>query len=226
MALYAPQYKQKIAHTCPADEWLLGGAAGGGKTFALLNEAIAVCMEEPGATVIILRRTFPELSKIIRDSRALISNDIATYKTKDYTWEFKTIGANGKKSNLRFGHMHLDDDIYKYQGDEFDWIGFDEATHFSSLQVSYLRSRSRTSLPNGWPRIRFASNPGNIGHKALKDAFVRPNTEADLIAYWDFLAHRWMAFPSGTRGTPKPYPVWRPDPTEEHLQLGTIPRTR
>lgn len=111
MALYVPQYKQKIAHTCPADEWLLGGAAGGGKTFALLNEAIAVCMEEPGATAIILRRTFPELSKIIRDSRALISSDIATYKTKDYTWEFKKVGPNGKKSNLRFGHMHLDNDI-------------------------------------------------------------------------------------------------------------------
>ena len=226
MALYVPQYKQKIAHTCPADEWLLGGAAGGGKTFALLNEAIAVCMEEPGATAIILRRTFPELSKIIRDSRALISSDIATYKTKDYTWEFKKIGPNGKKSNLRFGHMHLDNDIYKYQGDEFDWIGFDEATHFSPLQVSYLRSRSRTSLPDGWPRIRFASNPGNVGHRSLKDSFVRPPDEAELIAYWDFTAHRWMAFPPGTRGAPKPYQVWRPEPTEEHLQLGTTPRTR
>ena len=53
-------------------------------------------MEEPGATAIILRRTFPELSKIIRDSRALISSDIATYKTKDYTWEFKKNGPNGK----------------------------------------------------------------------------------------------------------------------------------
>lgn len=232
MTRYQPQFKQQIAHDCPADEILYGGAAGGGKTAWLLNEAIAVCREEPGASCILFRRTFPELGKIVRDSRVQILKNEAELKQKDYLWTFHNVGANGKPSILRFGHLNEYDDIHKYQGDEFDWIGFDEGTHFIPDmgdrvgQITYLISRNRTTLPDGWPRIRIASNPGNIGHKWMLEKFVRPTGEARLLAYFDFDAGGWRAYPPGTRGKVKPYVVWRPDTTEEYLSLGVEPRTR
>ena len=228
MSRYTPQYKQRIAHTCPADYLFYGGAAGGGKSRYLIEEIIQGLIETPGETGFFTRRTYPELRKIIRDSKAIIPASLATYSKKDYQWEFKNWkeAANGQPSVLRFGHMFQEHDVEKYDTDEFGIIVFDEGSHFTPYQLNYMLSRNRSSLPNAWPRYRIGSNPGNISHNYLKKMYIDIPEDVDLIAYWCFDTHRWLAFPPGTRGRAKPYLVWRPDPTEEHIEHGVIPKTR
>ena len=193
-----------------------------------LEEAIATVREEPGAVVILFRRTYPELEKMIRESRAAIDPKEASYRASSYLWEFKNADKSptGIGSVLRFGHMHQLQDMYRYQSDEFDLIIFDEGGLFEAAMIVFMHSRNRTALPNGWPRLRITANPGNIGHKYMLDTFVRPAGEHTLIAYWNFETHQWTLYPAGTRGKPKPYVVWKPDPSEEHLALGIEPKTR
>jgi hypothetical protein len=60
---YEPFPKQQKFHSSPAKYRLFGGAAGPGKSKALLMEAILQAQEHPGANTLLLRRTFPELEQ-------------------------------------------------------------------------------------------------------------------------------------------------------------------
>lgn len=235
---YDPQPKQYAAHRCPADELLYGGSAGGGKSEWLLNDGIITCVTEPGARVPLFRRTYKELDEFISRSKVLIPPEIASYNEKHMHWTFKNAAPGREPSVLTFHHLQHADDVYAHQGAEYDKLLFDEMTHFLPRQINYMRSRNRSSLPNPWARIRGASNPGNVGHKFLRDHFVKPlEQDVNLVAYnilkddpdFDVLADRsagWRKYPPGTRGKPEPWIVWRPDPTEEQERLGLRDRVR
>ena len=76
------------------------------------------------------------------------------------------------KSSIQFGHCERDDDVYRYQGAEFDFIGIDELTQFSEFVFKYLLSRLRTSKPDRRPLFFGATNPGNIGHRWVKRLWI------------------------------------------------------
>lgn len=141
-----------------AREALYGGAAGGGKTDALVLGALAH-VHHPKYTGIIFRRTFPELEgKVVPVSKEWYPASGGVYNGSKHSWTFPS-GAR-----IMFAHLQHEDDVLQYQGHEFQYIGFDELTHFLEKQYVYLLSRLRTT--SGIPlEVRSGSNPGGPGHE-------------------------------------------------------------
>ncbi len=148
------------------EESLYGGAAGGGKSYALLVHALLYALTYAGSRQLLLRRSFPELYRsLILTSWQLFPASLATYRETHHCWQF----ANG--SRLEFGYCGADQDVVRYQSAEYDAIGFDELTHFSAYQYTFLLSRLRGV--NAFPkRVKAASNPGGPGHGWVKERFL------------------------------------------------------
>ena len=147
-----------LTRTC--FEALYGGSAGGGKSAALLVDAIRYVGRGYGPSyhAILLRRTFPELEKsLIKSSHELYPRIGGKFNENSKTWGF----PGGEL--VEFGHMQHESDVHKYQGAEFQYVGFDELTSFSETQYLYLFSRCRSSRGIRC-RIRAGTNPGNDGH--------------------------------------------------------------
>ena len=103
---------------------------------------------------------------------------------KDLKKQFRF--TNG--ATLTFRYLYHDKHLNKYQGAEFDFVGFDELTQFTEKQYTYLHSRLRESSDSEIPgRMRSASNPGGIGHDWVKKRFVDRDSPLPFIssAYTD-----------------------------------------
>ncbi len=165
---YHPYPRQEEFHRSRAKYRLFGGAAGPGKTKALLWEAIGQATEHPGIDTLLMRRTFPELeSSLITQFRRDVPRD--AYKSYNESKHLVT-WLNG--STTRFGYSASEHDIYQYQGAEFAFIGVDELTHFTLAQWQFLTSRNRSAVPGVTPCMAAASNPGNIGHAWVKALWI------------------------------------------------------
>lgn len=151
---------------------LYGGAAGGGKSDALLMAALQFC-ELPGYAALLMRRSFADLAlpgALMDRAREWLSGK-ARWNTQEHRWRFPS------GSTLQFGYCDRDSDVYRYQSSEFQFIGLDEATQFSEFQMRFLfsRLRRRHSIPVPL-RFRLASNPGGVGHEWVKKRYVNPGT--------------------------------------------------
>lgn len=152
-------------------EALYGGAAGGGKSFALLMGALQF-VHRADYHALILRRTYKQLSlseALIPISHEWLSDTDAVWNGDNYRWTFPS-GAT-----LTFGHMEHEKSKYDYQGAGFRYVAFDELTQFTETQYRYLFSRTRRRAGDREPipvRIRAASNPGGIGHDWVKARFI------------------------------------------------------
>src|SRR5512135_2748410 len=145
-------------------EVLYGGAAGGGKTDCLIMEATRhIAFSDYKA--IIFRRTFPQLQEVIDRTREYYPILGGDYKSSEHRWTFPS-GAR-----IKLGHMAESDSHYNYLGDEFQFLGFDEAGQFLPKQLIYLHSRCRTTNPKIPLRVRYGSNPGGPSHAWLKERF-------------------------------------------------------
>jgi Terminase large subunit, T4likevirus-type, N-terminal len=176
---------QKIFHESRAEQLLLGGAAGPGKSIALRFDCYFFCLSSPGLKAYLFRRTLGELrSNHIDNVKAEIPKEIGEFNASSNTLRFK----NG--SILYFSYCADDLDVHNYQGAEIHLLAIDEATHFSEYQHNYLRGRVRLGSfePSEQdkpflPRIIYGSNPGNIGHNYLKRIFVDQCEEPNKIFY-------------------------------------------
>ncbi len=150
------------------DEILFGGAAGGGKSFGQLADALQYALKYPGSRQLLLRRTMPELeTSLIRTALSLYPQSIFRYLSSRHTGYF----SNG--SILDFGYCDSERDVYRYQSVEYDVIRFDELTHFTERMYLYLMSRLRGATP--YPRqMKSTTNPGGVGHDWVKRRFVDP----------------------------------------------------
>jgi len=158
---------QRLFHSCQADEVLYGGAAGGGKTRALRESVFTHCIRHPGANVLVLRRTFPELSKDwILNTKEEWPEEVCTYRSGDKRWDF--VKRNRLTSRVHFGYMDNITSRYQYDSVEFSLIVFDELTHFEEGMYTYMLSRLRTSVPGIRLQMLAATNPGFIGHSWCK----------------------------------------------------------
>lgn len=164
-------------------EAMYGGAAGGGKSEALLNLPITRrWYENPRFKALILRRTFPELESelIVRsESQGIYEAVGGTYNREKKRWVFKPNGHAG--GIIQFGHLEYDSDVRKYDSAEYNYIAFDELTSFTEYQYLYLFSRARSSSPSLPAIIRSGTNPGGIGHGWVRARFVEPAPYGTLI---------------------------------------------
>ena len=173
ITLTEPQYK---FYTATAKEVLYGGAAGGGKSHGQLVDAYLYALNYPGSRQLILRRTHSELAKsMIPKSQEMGwgSENIARYNKGSKEWTF----FNG--SIITFGYLARDSDVSQYQSAEYDVIRFDELTHFTEYQYTYMLSRLRgtkmTKQGMPYPRqIKSSTNPGSRGHAWVKKRFIDP----------------------------------------------------
>ena len=151
----------------PEYEALYGGAAGGGKSDALVIEALRQ-VNIPHYKGLILRKTFPQLTELIEKTQRYYPSVFprAKYNGTDHTWTF----PSGAK--IVFGSMQRTADRAKYQGKAYDFIGFDELTHFTYEEYSYMFSRNRANGPGTRVYIRATANPGGIGHGWVKERFI------------------------------------------------------
>ncbi len=150
---------------------LFGGAAGPGKTRALLEEAFCHAEKHRGSDSLLLRRSYPELeSSLIAQFR----RDVPRRRYRSYN-EAKHIVTLANGSTIRFGYCRNENDVYQYQGAEFLFIGIDELTHFTLKQWQFLTSRNRCPIPGTFPCMAGATNPGNIGHAWVKALWVDKN---------------------------------------------------
>lgn len=165
--VWEPQPQQKKFMERPEFECLYGGAAGGGKSDALVAEALRQ-VHIPHYKGLILRRTYPQLSELIEKSQLLYKRvyPAAAYNSTAHTWTFPT-GAK-----IVFGSMNRSQDKINYQGKAYDFVGFDELTHFMHDEYTYLYSRARPNGPGTRVYIRSTTNPGGIGHNWVKDRFI------------------------------------------------------
>ena len=165
--VWKPQPRQRIFMSRPEDECLFGGAAGGGKSDSLVNEALRQ-VHIPWYKGLIMRKTFPQLEELIEKSQNYYKRSFpeARYNQSAHMWTF----PSGAK--ILFRQMPHVADRTNYQGKAYDYIAFDELTHFTYDEYSYMFSRNRPNGPGTRVYIRATANPGNIGHGWVKERFI------------------------------------------------------
>ena len=177
---HRPTGKQSEFLGVDAKEALYGGAAGGGKSDALLMAALQY-VHVPGYSAILFRRTYQDLSlpdALIPRSHEWFSGTDARWDRETHTWIF----PSGAK--IAFGYCDSLGDEYRYQGAAFQFIGWDELTQFEEAVYIYLFSRLRTVQGVNVPlRVRGATNPGGIGHRWVKRRFIDPETKEAAAIY-------------------------------------------
>lgn len=160
--------KQQTFINATADETLYGGAAGGGKSYGQLIDALLYALKYSGSRQLMLRNSFPELNRsLILVSIALFPVGVCSYNQSTHVWKLKN------KSIIEFGYLENDGDVQQYQSAEYDVIRFDELTHFTEFQYTYMISRLRGA--NSFPKqMKSTSNPGSKGHVWVKKRFIDP----------------------------------------------------
>lgn len=184
---YTPNKKQGRFHACGAEETVYGGAKGGGKSCALVMEALAYSLEHPGATLYLFRETYDDLeANLVHEWRTKVPETLYTYNGAKHLAQL----ING--SRVFFRYISNDGDADRYQGRSMDWIGVDELTKHSQYAVQVLLSCLRS--PKGFPpRFRGTCNPGGKGHEWVKRRYIE-GTEHGRIQYQDEATGNRIAF--------------------------------
>lgn len=167
-------------------EALYGGAAGGGKSDALLMAALQY-VDIPGYTAILFRKSYADLSlpgALMDRAAEWLQPWIKTGEVKwiDKLKTYVFFCPEGGTSTLSFGYLELEKDKFRYQGAEFQFIGFDELTQMSETNYRYMFSRLRRLKGVEIPlRMRGASNPGGEGHEWVKTRFIVCGKQAGRV---------------------------------------------
>lgn len=177
---HRPTVKQAAFLALDCREALYGGAAGGGKSDALLMAAL-IYVDVPGYAGILFRRTFADLAlpdAIMSRSHEWLQGSDARWHEQTKTWHFPS-GAT-----LSFGYLQHERDKFRYQSAAFQFIGWDELTQFRDDPYLYLFSRLRRLEGSRVPlRVRAASNPGGEGHAWVYSRFLVGSRHAPHRAF-------------------------------------------
>jgi len=165
-------------------EVLFGGAAGPGKSWALVIDALGLqfrstplkkaAIEIPDYRAVLFRRKTTQFSKLIDEGKKYYCNP-------PFYAEFiqHRRGDPGPSFNFPSGarificHMELEDNKEDHQGIEYQFVGFDELTQFTLTQYLYLFSRCRSAIPHLIPRVRATTNPTGPGLIWVKKRFIK-----------------------------------------------------
>jgi hypothetical protein len=152
---------------CWETEVFYGGQAGGGKSQALLIDALRG-VGHKAYKAVIFRRTYPDLEELLhRAIQIYCSHGLwAKYNAQSHTFVFPS-GAW-----IKFRHINHPKDVYKYQGQEYDYIGFDELPQFPRFVYLYMFSRLRGRDATMKRYIRGTGNPDGEGMLWVKERFI------------------------------------------------------
>ena len=181
-------------------EVLYGGAAGGGKSYALLADVLRFC-NHPHHSGLILRRTNDELRELVLKSQELYPQVFpgAKWSERKSLWTFPS-GAR-----IWMTYLEQDKDVLRYQGQSFTWIGVDELTQYASPYAwNYLRSRLRTVDADLPTYMRGTTNPGGPGHLWVKKMFIDPSPFNTSFWATDIENNEVLKYPKGHALEDKP----------------------
>lgn len=161
---------QELFHAAKESDVLFGGAAGGGKSVALVAEAVKWCSRYQGLRALLVRRSYGELAESILPAL----RKFGFCAQMGAKW-------NGAKYELRWPHgslltlryLETLDDASRRQGSEVQWLGADEATLLVPGVLDFLRYerlRSGSGLPV--VGVRVTANPGGPSHSEIKERYV------------------------------------------------------
>ena len=138
-----------------ADIAIGGGAAGGGKTHALLMEMLRN-QHVPDYSAVAFRRTYPQIKNPggLWDASMRLFPNVPGSKPGESTYEWKFTAG----SRIKFSHLEYEKNVFDWQGAEIPLICFDELTHFSEYMFFYLLSRNRSTC-GVKPYVRATCNP-------------------------------------------------------------------
>jgi len=153
-------------------EVLYGGAAGGGKSYAMLADPLHG-LNSANFSGLLVRHTTEELRELIQKSQELYPRAIPGIKWS----ERKSQWISPRGGRLWMSYLDKDMDVTRYQGQAFNWIGFDELTQWSSPYAwDYMRSRLRSAYAKDLGLyMRATTNPGGAGHQWVKKMFIDPS---------------------------------------------------
>lgn len=181
-------------------EVLYGGAAGGGKSIGLLADPMRY-FSNANFNGLILRRTNDELRELIWKSQEMYAAAFpgAKWQEKKSQWVFPS-GAR-----LWMTYLEREEDVLRYQGQAFSYIGFDELTqHSTPFAWNYMRSRLRTTDPELPIFMRATTNPGGPGHSWVKQMFIDPSPPNNTFNAKDLETGETLTYPEGHEKSGKP----------------------
>lgn len=193
-----PNPRQAEFFTSAARHTAYGGARGGGKSWAMRRKLVLLSLAHPGLNTLLLRRTLPELREnhVIPLLKEL--KDAARYNGAERVFTF----PNG--SRIRLGYCDGANDVYQYQGQEYEVIGMEEATHFTEEQMRFLTTCNRTARRDFPPRMYYTCNPGGVGHGWVKRLFLdRDYRQGERGEDYRFIPARIWDNPILLRGDPE-----------------------
>jgi hypothetical protein len=195
---FSPQPKQRTLLATPADFAVYGGAAGGGKSWALCYDPLRH-VKVAGFHGVLFRKSYPE----IRAPGGLWDQAGELYPAsggKAIAGEMEYRWAHGVK--IAFRHLEHSDSVYAWQGSQLAFIGFDELTHFTEHSFWYLLSRNRSRC-GVRPYIRATCNPSPGWVKGLlapwvDEAFDGPRAESGEVRWFIRVDNRIKWVPGNT----------------------------
>ncbi len=177
----------------PEREVLYGGAAGGGKSYAILADPLRY-MAHPQFSGLILRHTTEELRELIWKSQELYPKIYPGIKWSERKMQWQH-PSGGK---LWMSYLDRDEDVMRYQGLSFSYIAWDELTQWPTpFAYNYMRSRLRTAAPDLPVFMRATTNPGGPGHQWVRKMFIVPSPPGKSFYATDIETGQTLIYPKG-----------------------------
>jgi hypothetical protein len=162
-------------------------------SYAMLADPLRY-MAHPQFSGLLLRHTTEELRELIWKSQEMYPKIYPGIKWSERKMQWVT----PQGGRLWFSYLDRDEDVLRYQGLAFSWVGFDELTQWATpFAWNYMRSRLRSTAPDLPIYMRATTNPGGPGHAWVKKMFIDPAKPGNSFWATDVETGEVLRYPKG-----------------------------